>query len=824
MHTAAILLAVLPAVLADPRGGPSDWAFVAVGQAPPPGVVGYVVEVPAAGPDQAWLEHVVALGASGAVVVSIGPGLPPAAARPYLDAVVVEPAPAPARVAVLLDQLQGLPLVLPAADAAAAVGVLAAGATAALVPTPGPGWAGALEGLLPEYEPATGPDGPLPTALRGPDLATVVGLPPGFPGGDVRLSGGWYGSASLVGEGERGPALRVRPDATFVTLPPLPEGGILVATRPVDPAATVEQIQVRGESIPSAAEVLARHQRQAARQARLLPRWTAEQTLLLRVEVAELSRSFAVVLAGPVFWEGMTGRDWEITRTWVDGVEWRPDRLPDLPLLEPRRPPVPPLALRLEPSYRYELKGASQRQGRACWELAYAGVTGEERRAGTACIDGATWGLLSVEEVASNLPGEVRATRSVTSYEPFPLGHDTAWLPTRAQVDDTVAAFGGTALVRRELTLSEVRLNPEGFGTARAGAFARPNRMLRDGDSGVVPLVPDGHGGRRPGSDTRPAQRFLLAGAAWDPGLETPVPFGGLQVLDFDFRHRGEQLRLMLAGVVNDGAWTFRTGRSELTLRGFVQLIPFASTVSERGDTQERETIESTRQRLGFGLGTTLGRVRLVAEAGADRWDFRRADDTAEEFVLPADTWEWVGRLEGAVPVGPATLTVSAERGWRQRWDAWGLDGTEKPEDVWTRGRAAVLYEKALNPLARLRLEGEYWAGWHVDRFSAPSPGRFGGVRLRGIATGTVQAQRLGVVRASLAVPVSSTLRAEVGVDAGWAREGRSGYRHRPLSGVGVSATLPGPWDTLVQGSVGVPLATPGKRTPTIDLFLLRRI
>lgn len=824
MHAAAVLLAVLPAVLADPRGGTSDWAFVAVGQAPPPGAAGYLVELPVAGPDQAWLEHVVALGASGAWVVGIGPGLPPAAARPYLDAVVVEPAPPPAGVAGLLDQLQGLPLVLPAADAAAVVSVLAAGAASALVPLPAAAWAGALEGLLPEYEPATWPGGPLPTALRGPDLATVVGVPPGFPGGEVRLSGGWYGGASLAGDGERGLALRVREDAALVTLPPLPQGGILVATRPVDPAATVEQVQVRGESIPLAAEVLARHQRQAARQGRLLPRWAAEQTLLLRVEVAELSRSFAVVLAGPVFWEGVTGRDWEITRTWVDGVEWRPDRLPDLPLLEPRRPPVPPLALRLEPSYRYELRGASRRRGRACWELAYTAVTGEERREGTACIDAATWGLASVEEVASNLPGEVRATRSVTSYEPFAFGGETAWLPTRAEVDDTVAAFGGTALVRRELTLADVRLNPEGFGAARAGAYARPNRMLRDGEAGVVPLVPDGREGRRPGSDTRPAQRFLLAGAAWDPGLETPVPFGGLQVLDFDFRDRGEQLRLMLAGVVNDGAWTFRRGRSELTLRGFVQLLPFASTVSERGDRQEGETIESTRQRLGLGLGTTLGRVRLLAEAGADRWDFRRADDTAGEFVLPADTWEWVGRLEGEVPVGPATLTVSAERGWRQRWDAWGLDGAEHAEDVWTRGRAAVLYEKALNPLARLRLEGEYWAGWHVDRFSAPSPGRFGGVRLRGIATGSVQAQRLGVVRASLAVPVSSTLRAEVGIDAGWAREDRSGYRHRPLSGVGVSATLPGPWDTLVQGSVGVPLATPGKRTPTIDLFLLRRI
>ncbi|HPC81902.1 MAG TPA: hypothetical protein P5234_00525 [Thermoanaerobaculaceae bacterium] len=815
---------MLPVVVADPRGGPSDWAFVAADQVPPAGAAGYVVEAPAGELDQAWLERVVALGASGGLVVALGPGLPPAAARPYLDAVAVEPAPPPDGVAALLDQLEGFPLVLPATDAAAAVAVLAAGAASALVPAPPLSWSRALDGLLPEYEPAAGPSGPLPTALRGPDLATVVGLPRGFGGGEVRLPGGWYARALLLGESEEELPLRLQPEAALVTLPPLPQGGVLIVTRPVDPTATLEQVEVQGERVPQAREVLARHQRQAARQARLLPRWTAEQTLLLRVEVAELSRSFSLVLAGPVFREGSTGWDWEIARTWVDGVEWRPDRLPDLPLLEPRRPPVPPLALRLEPSFRYELKGSSVRRGHRCWELRYTWVGGPERREGVACVDAATWGLVSVEETASNLPGEVRASRSVTSYETFSLGDETVWLPTRAEVDDTVAAFGGTALVRRELTLAAVRLNPDGFGVARAEAYARPNRMLRDGETGVVPLVPDGRGGRRPGHEVRPAQRFLLAGAAWDPGLATPLPFGGLQVLDFDFRGRGEQLRLLLAGVVNDGAWTWRRGRGELTLRGFVQLLPFASTVSERGRKQDGETIESTRQRLGLGLSTTLGRVRLTADAGAERWDFRRADDTARGFVLPPDTWEWTGRLEAAVPLGPATLSAAAERGWRQHWRAWGLEGNQAPEDAWTRARIALLYEKALNPLARLRVEGEHWAGWHVDRFSAPSPARFGGIRLRGIASGAVQAERLSVVRSSLAVPVSTTLRAEVGLDAGWVRDDRSGYRRRPLSGVGVSATVPGPWGTLVQGAVGMPLATPGKRSPTIELFLLRPI
>ncbi|MCU0290807.1 MAG: hypothetical protein MUF10_02275 [Thermoanaerobaculaceae bacterium] len=817
-----LLAAALPPVLADPRHGPSAWAVVTPGDAAPIAAAGYLVATPAGGPDQAWLEGVVALAAGGAPVVATGSELPPAAIRPYLDGVVLDPAPAPEGIGGALDQLAGLPLILPAADAAEAVRVLALGAAAALVPDPDPRWVSALAGLLPEYEPALGPAGALATALRGADLATVVGLPRGFAGGPVRLAGGWYGAVTLVGSPDRTLSTTVRDGAVIVTVPALPGGGLLVASRPLDPSTPLEQVQVTGERIPEAGEVLARHQRQAARQQRLVSRWQAEQTLLLRVWVAELSRSFEVVLAGPAFWEAGTGTDWEIARAWVDGVSWRPDRLPNLPLLEPERPSVPPLALRLEPSYHYRLRGRREREGRGCWELEYDTRKGEEVRRGVACIDALTWGLVALEESATGLGGEVRATRTATRLQPIALGDDTVWLPSKVEADDTVAVFGGTATVRRELTLVGLTPSPGAFTTDRAAAWGRPNRMLRDTPSAVLPLQPDGHGGRVVGSETRPAQRFLILGAVWDPGLATPVPFGGLQILDYAFRDRPEQLQLLLAGVVNDGAWTHRFGPTELTARAFTQVLPFSSTLWEDGQEQPGEELLTRHQRLSVGFGGTVSKLRLLAEAGAAYLDFREADDTDPGFVLPSNTWEGIGRVVAELGLGAATLSLQGEGGWRQDWEPWGPDGAEELEDSWTRARFQVVYEKALNPLMRLHLDAAYHAGWHVDRFSAPSPGRFGEVRLRGIASGTVLPERLAIVRAALAVPVSDRLRGEIGVDAAWAREERSGYEMRPLSGIGVAATVPGPWGTLMQMSVGVPLATPGEHAPTVELFLLR--
>ena len=81
---------------------------------------------------------------------------------------------------------------------------------------------------------------------------------------------------------------------------------------------------------------------------------------------------------------------------------------------------------------------------------------------------------------------------------------------------------------------------------------------------------------------------------------------------------------------------------------------------------------------------------------------------------------------------------------------------------------------------------------------------------------------RLAVTRASLAFPLSSRVRAQVELGLGWAHDPRSGYSARLLSGVGLGLSVPGPWGTLVQGSVGFPLATPGPRRPTVELFVLR--
>src|SRR4030042_175000 len=184
------------------------------------------------------------------VLLLAAPALPPVIADPRFGASRWVFVRAPAAPPGAVVQWRGAALVAAASDSAQAVAALAAGASAVLIGEPDTAWEDELAGLLPEPQAARGAGGEVPTALRGADLATVVGLPRGFAGGDVALPSSWDGRA--------------------------------------------------------------RHQRAAARQEQLVPQWRADQRLLVRVWVEQLARSFEVALAGAAFWEGGGGTGWGV--------------------------------------------------------------------------------------------------------------------------------------------------------------------------------------------------------------------------------------------------------------------------------------------------------------------------------------------------------------------------------------------------------------------------------------------------------------------------------------------------------------------------------
>lgn len=805
------LLATLPPTIPDPRFGPSSWAVVELrpGLEPSP-ASGYLVVVPEA-VDEAWLGRLVDLASRSPVV---GLGVPAGGVVvQYLDGVVVA---SREEAEAVRGCCPGTALVGAAASPAEALEKLAWGVTSLLVPGQ-PVWADAVEGAFADPQPARGGGVLLARAGRSSDLAVLVGIPPGFPGGLVELPTAWVASPAelLVGEEKQSLAVEVAGEAARVHLPPLPDGALLVVPRPMPPGG-VERVEVTARRELSLGEVLARHHRQVALQKRVVRGFSAWQRLVLRVRVAELDRSFELQLEGPAYDAPDAGRVWELQRARVDGAPWPVDELPELPLVQPKAPPVPPLALELAPSYRYRLIGLSQWEGRQVYVLGFSQEREGERRWGRAYLDAGTFGLVAQEAWQETPRQEVRRSRTVTRNRYWELDGAPLWLPWQVEGDDTAASFGSVATLHRELTLEDLKVNDPAVFARRAEAWQGSRPMLRERRGEVVFLEPDGRGGRREASGGRTQQSFLLGGAFWDRSLEFPLPLAGYQLLDFRF-HEDQQLRLFFAGAVNDLAWS-RPGAWEVKASAFLQLAPFTESLWRKDEARKGEELYLWRQKLRVGLARQVGSFRLAAEAGVDLLHFSRTSNTSPAFRLPVSTPEASLHLQATWHRGELLAGVQWERGERRTWRRWGFG--EPVEPRFSRGGVFARYERNLGPLVKVGVAADLATSRHTDRFSRFSLGGFGG-GFFGVPGGRVKADELATLSASLALPAGRQ-GLELAAHAGWVGNRELAQRAVPVAAAGATVTRRGPWGTVLQASIGWPLVVPGPNAPAVQVVMLR--
>lgn len=812
---ALTLATSLPAIIPDPRLGSSPWVVVdrhQVGE--PPAAAGYLLPVPTT-VDQAWLDRLVALASRRVPVVGLA--LPTdATVVQHLDGVVVA---SREQAETVKRCCPATALVGEATTPAQALALLPWGVSVFLVPGK-PRWAEAMAGAFPEPQAATCQGQDLPTAGQPQDLSVLVALPPGFAGGWVELPTDWVEKTAtlLVDDEEERLPVEVQAGKASVHLLPLPGGGLLRFSRPLPPGG-LQRVDVTARRELTLGEILARHHRQVALQNRLVSSFSGWQRLRLLVRVAELDRTFELELAGPVFFTPDLGRDWELQEARVNGAVWPVEDLPDFPLIQPKAPPVPPLALELIPSYRYELLGPGQWEGKAVYVLAYEGEEGTERRWGRAYVDAATFGLVAMESWQQSPKHEVRRSRTLTRNRFSELKGVPLWLPWKVEGDDAVASFGGLATLHRELHLENLELNDPGVAQRRLGAWKGLRPMLRERRGEVVFLEPDGAGGRRETLSGRKRQSFLLGGAFWDASVSYPLPLLGYQLLDFSFRGH-QQLRLFLAGVVNDVAWS-RPGAWEPRVQAFVQLAPFTESLWQ-GDTEAKgEELYVWRQKLRVGLSRQLAAFRLGAEVAADFLHFSRTTHTDPAFRLPQSTVEPIAGIQVLWQKGTFSAGAQWERGERLSWRPWGFQEQVKPR--FSRGGVFARYEGTPWPLVRFSLGFDLATSQGSDRFSRFSLGGLGGgSSFLGLAGGRVRADGLGVLRASVALPFPGGQRVELAANTGWYRLRDEGRRAVPVSGLGVTLESHGPWGTALQATLGVPLVAPGPRQPVVQVLLLR--
>jgi len=585
-----------------------------------------------------------------------------------------------------------------------------------------------------------------------------------------------------------------------------------------------EQVTVAGERSMPVEEILRRLQAFEDAQARRLDHYTATNTTHLRFGAGAGVQSVEATLEGPFFFRQGEGFDWAWKRFYINGIRWKGESIPEIPLVQPEKAAVMPIQISFTRQYTYRLVGTETVDGRDCWVVEFRPAVAPEAGnlyRGRVWIDRELFARVQSRAVQLGLEGEVLSNEETIHYSPVDTaGQPTDWseegfvLPLRLVGQQLLSVVNATTLVERETLLSEITLNGEDFEDQRMAVMSSDVTMVRDTDKGLRYLVKPKEGEGRVVQESFDTSRlFAIGGVFYDDSLDYPLPLAGANYLDFDFRETGNQLNLFFGGALLTGNYADpRLAGSRWDLGGdaFALAIPVTDSQYRDGVERTDEEVELRTGNVSLKVGRPLGNFfKLGAEYELAYRGYGRSGNTAEEFRTPSDHFRHTFELRGRFARSGYSLGFSGSYNMRSKWEEWGYPGNPEfdssHEDymLWNVGLAKTFY---LPKFQKIGIELGYVGGSDLDRFSKYGFGFFGDTRVHGFPSGEVRAEEAGLAHLSYGFDIGEVFRIEAVGDAALATDPVSGLDNDLLAGVGLQGTLLGPWQTIVNFDVGVPL------------------
>lgn len=587
-----------------------------------------------------------------------------------------------------------------------------------------------------------------------------------------------------------------------------------------------EKVTVSGQREIPVEEILRRLQAFEDAQNRKLDHYSATNTTSLRFQPAAGTQTVDATLEGPFFFDRKTGADWAWKTLYVNGVQWRGKTLPEIPLIQPEKAAALPLEIHFSKQYRYRLRGTDTVDGRDAWVVDFApagpGESGKLYQ-GSVWIDKQTSARLRTRAVQIGLEGEVLSNEETLLYSPIddhgapaPWSAQSFVLPLRLLGQQILSVVNSTTVVERETRLTNVIINSPGFEEARKQVDASDVTMVRDTDKGLRYLVKNDQGERvvKEGFDTN--KLFAAGGVFYDDALDYPLPLAGVNYFSFDFKGTGKQLNVFFAGALltaNIAEPRLFGSRFDAGADAFALAIPFSDTFFEDDKERPEQEIKQRAASVGFKLGHPLGHFgKLRAEYQILALNFKEADDTAKDFVIPTDNLTHSLELSASYIRSGYSIAAAGSYSRRSKWDFWGLpenpDFSDDKKDFlrWNLRTSKNWY---LPYFQKIGLELDYASGSDLDRFSKYQFGFFGSTRVHGYQSDRVRASEVYAGHASYGFDVGKAFHLEGVVDGALATDDETGLDRELLAGFGINGTFVGPWQTVVNLDVGTPVAGP---------------
>jgi hypothetical protein len=597
------------------------------------------------------------------------------------------------------------------------------------------------------------------------------------------------------------------------------------------------RIDIAGERQMPVEEILRRLQAFEDDQVRRIEHYQATGALYLRVQTAETA--VEVSYSGDFFFERGKGYDWVWQDFYVEGVKWRSKRLPELPLIQPEKAAALPVEIRLSKDYSYRLRGTATIEDRDCWVVDFKPVTvapGRSLYQGTVWVDREIYARVRTRAVQVGLEGDVISNEETHHYSPVDrAGQAAAWtsesfiLPLRIIGQQTLSIVGAEVPLERETRLTGLRINGSAFAQNLEQARASEMTMVRDTADGLRYLRKDENGQRVVETEQDTSRLFAVAGVFWDESVDFPLPLAGVDYLDLDFRDTGNQINLFFASVYlnaiySDPALFDSRWNANATLSGF--FINRGDELYRQGREVPEEEVESSFAAGEVSIGRPLGSfLTMDLSYRLDKDKYSRADDTAEEFVLPQSTMTHTFKTKLTYNRSGYRLGLTGSSSSRSDWQPWGMPGnTEYHPDQQDYLRWQVNLGKTwwFSKFRKLGVYLEHMDGDNLDRFSSYDFGIFGDSSVGGYQSGLVRAEEADGLHIEYGINAYDLFRFELEGDAVWASNQATGLDRELLAGIGVGGTLTLPWQLICNFEVGYALAGPAKGDVALRIAFLK--
>ena len=159
----------------------------------------------------------------------------------------------------------------------------------------------------------------------------------------------------------------------------------------------------------------------------------------------------------------------------------------------------------------------------------------------------------------------------------------------------------------------------------------------------------------------------------------------------------------------------------------------------------------------------------------------------------------------------------------RSDWGPWGLPGSDDYDSAqkdYLQWRIGFSKSWWVSDYTKLGLRLEHLDGEDLDRFSKFGFDAFGDSSVAGYQRGLVTAEEVNAIHLSYGFNLAELLRLEVRGDAAWASDEATGLDNELLAGMSLNGTVIGPWQTLVNFNIGVPIEGPAEDFTVRLVFL----